>query len=310
MYIRFASANRFLISMRLIPIFLLCLTCSLPGASSQDIESIKKDLAFYGDILMNAAATEHRQRADDSLSRYMERFLVYPGSFDTGLEDVPWVSVVQPDTPLFRIITWQVNKGDSSFSYKGYIQKHDGHYIRLTDQKSSNDREYAVFDEDNWYGSRYYRIKMFKHQNRLMYLLFGFNAHQRWNRQKLVDVLYFDDDKPTFGYSVFGKVGEDVDRRGKSRIILTYSLDSRVNLDYDENFGMITHDHLIPIQERFPGQGETMIADGSYVGYKINADGHWIYRDRLFDGSQSTPPDDGVDRSNQKKKDLFGRDKQ
>ena len=286
----------------------LCFAVSIGAQNST--EQLKMDMAFYGDILMNAAATEHRTRANDSLILRVDEFLASPNSFADSLSDVPWLSVVGDEKGTFRILTWQVNRDDASFEYEGRLQLNSGRSIVLNDNKTSLEPLYATGDAEDWYGARYTNIKSFKKNGLQAYLLFGFDAHSKFNRRKVADVLYFEDDEPKFGLPVFAKDDKNIERYGKYRIILTYSLDIRISLDYDEKLDMVVHDHLVPFQGRFPGQGETYVGDGSYEAYKMDDDGNWIYVEKVFHDTQLEPINDGIDRKSQPKRDIFGRSKE
>lgn len=275
----------------------------------QDFRPLLEDLAFYGDATMNAAHSGHRMRANDSLNIKVDQFLNIPTSFSISLEEVPWISEQKLDGTPFRVITWQLNVGDSIFTYEGRIQYEDDSFVRLVDDKSGREPDYTTYSSDQWYGSRYYKMKAFDYKGKSAYLLFGFNAHSRWNRQKVVDVLFFEDNQPKFGLPVFVEEGKNPDRYGNYRLILTYSLDSRVHIDFDEEKNMIVHDHLMPIQGRFEGQGDTAVGDGSFVGYWPRSDGLWIYKDKLFEDNQELP-ETGIQKSNDPKKDIFGRSRQ
>ncbi len=274
---------------------------------AQSFDELKGNMAFYGDAVMNSAATKHRLRADTILSDQVDLFLSTPGSFDVSLESVPWISTIKDDANSFRILSWQVNVGDSSFYYRGRLQKASGEFIVLLDDRGANDLKNKELNSKNWYGARYSTMRSIESPNGLAYLLFGFNAHSKWNRQKVLDVLHFDESgDPLFGMPIF----RDSSSVCGHRIVLTYSAESRVVLDYDERLAMIVHDHLIPIGGRFPGQGRTFVSDGSYEGYQQDESGFWIYRRKLFNQVSDEPLDEGKDRSEQKGKDIFGRSKQ
>ena len=300
--------SRFLVMKFQIVLLLLCSALTVDAQLESD--QLKADMAFYGDALMNLASSDHRQRANEKLIKSVDAFLSLPNSFEDDLSDVPWLSIVQDDSSTFRVITWQVNKEDSIFTYEGRIQFESGQTIRLMDDKNLAEPLYATTTAENWYGARYSKMKKFLIGDQIAYLLFGFNAHSKWNRQKVVDVLLFENDQPHFGKPVFTTEGKSADRYGTSRLILTYSLDIRVNLDYDESMNMIVFDHLIPMQGRFPGQGQTYVSDGSFESYSQDAEGIWIHQEKLFNEVLAEPLDDGRDRSKDQKKDLFGRVRQ
>ena len=52
---------------------------------------------------------------------------------------------------------------------------------------------------------------------------------------------------------------------------------------------MIVFDHLIPRMGRLPGQGQTMLPDGSYVGYKWDGE-YFNYIEKIYHETQAEAP--------------------
>ena len=289
-------------------VYLLLIGSASSTVSGQQTEEyILKDMAFYADAAMNSVKSEHRHRANDSVVVRFETIISNPASFRTSFESMPWISVLMSPDSAFRLYTWQLNQGDSLFTYYGYIQLRDGSYQRLTDNEPSLDLSYAVLQRNQWRGARYYEIVPFDYKNSTAYLLLGFDAHSRWNRQKVAESMYFNSGEVEFGIPVFGKEGINFDRNGKCRLELTYSLETKAVLTYDTTLQMLVHDHFISFDGRFPGQGRTQVPDGSYEGYKLDASGHWIYKEKLFDQVMEKPPVDSSRLSPNVNRDLFGR---
>lgn len=290
--------------MKRIPLFLFL---SLAFVSIQ-AQTAREQLAFYSDVLMNASKTEHRQRAFDQVNQVVDDVLAEDQSLEDDFQDVPWLSVVSDSQSTFRIVTWQLSIDDSVFRYGGRIQFHDGQILALNESGRHRDLENSVLSKDTWYGARYYKIEPFQDEDGIAYVLLGFNAHSKWNRRRVAEVLSFDENRmPVFGKPVFVKAGEDPQRHGRHRLLLTYSRDARVIMDYDAKLDMIVHDHLIPIGERYPGQGPSFVSDASFEGYKRMPGGLWEYRERLFDQIQDTPLNDSTSRKPTERRDILGR---
>jgi hypothetical protein len=295
--------------------FILCfiiLVSSVVHLEAQD--TIKKDLndlAFYADAAMNAVRSDHRSRSNDSVITHFESIISQTGSFALSFDALPWISTIYAPDSSFRVFSWQLNQADSLFSYYGYLQFDDGALVKFIDNEPAYDLSYAQLNPENWLGARYYEMVPFEHKGEAAYLLLGFDAHSRWNRRKIAEPLFIQDRQVQFGIPVFGKEGIDFNRNGKSRIILTYSLETKTVLTYDEDIKMLIHDHFISFDGRFPGQGRTQVPDGSYEGYRLDDAGNWIYKEKLFDQILEKPPVDSSKLSSQHKRDLFGnsRDK-
>lgn len=278
------------------------------GLVASSAQAQVDQLAFYSDALMNASKTEHRQYAFDKIEEIVDDVLAADSDMTTQFESLPWISVVSDTANSFRILTWQLSVGDSIFHYGGRMQHADGRITKLVEKKQYRGLEASILRQDNWYGARYYKIIPFNRDGKQAYILLGFNAHSKWNRRRVAEVLSFNEDGlPVFGMPIFVKPGEDIRRTAKSRLLLTYSRDSRVILDYDEQRDMLVHDHLVPIGERYPGQGTSFVSDASFEGYIRGENGLWEYRDRLFDQVQDSPPEDSTRLKPAQKRDILGR---
>jgi len=155
----------------------------------------------------------------------------------------------------------------------------------------------------------YYNIHTVTKNGQNLYVLFGYNAHKNYEHRKIVDVLSFDSDTPVFGSEIFKK--QEPGERGviKNRIILDYSSDANATMNYNPGLDMIVFDHLIPRIGRIPGQGPTMLPDGSYVGYKWDGE-YFNYVDKIYHQTQDTPPmPKPVLGKDKKDQNIFGKKK-
>ena len=148
----------------------------------------------------------------------------------------------------------------------------------------------------------YYSIKKLEENK---YLIFGFNQIDQFKNAKVLDMIHVKDGTVTLGEEIF-EDKNDLDTY-QNRIILTYSGDASVNLNYNPGLEMIVHDHLIQRMGQLEGQGPTNVPDGSYEGYKLE-NGKWMYKEKIYDhsyGENNAPRPKPI--LNKKKKNLFGK---
>ena len=157
----------------------------------------------------------------------------------------------------------------------------DGKLTKLEEKEISSDPEYDVLYSDEWIGALYYNILTVNDGTSTYYVLFGFNGYSKYNNLKVADVLTFEGDKPIFGAEIFVQSSENGRANKQTRLMLDYSGDSNVSLNYNPGLDMITHDHLIQRIGRIPGQGPTLLPDGSYVGWKWAGD-HFEYVEKIY----------------------------
>ena len=260
-----------------------------------------------------------RQESSDELEVYLERILNDKASYKHEFSRVRGISIVQPENKKFRIFTWQLYVDKDNYQYKGFIQTAEGKVFKLQD-KSADMRtvEFSLLKPENWYGALYYNLQPFKHEGEDMYLLFGYDAFEFYNRRKVVDVLYFDSSgRPRFGKTLLEMKDGRGRKRNVKRFLLEYSSSVNVSLNYDKTQELVIFDHLIygsPIK----GGGPSSVPDGSYCGMKLTKSGTWEYVDKVYKDDpanvliNATNYDEMINNASEpkkKKKDIFGRSK-
>jgi hypothetical protein len=285
-------------------VFLFGFTCSLLGQEPSTLD----DLKFYADIIANAGNPIHNERANQKFTELFDEWINSESYNTEDLESIQWLSVKQPADESFTLITWQLEMDKNLHKYFGYIVK-DGSVFRLENTEFEDDLEYEVLSPENWSGALYYNIHAVEREGKSYYILFGYNGYRNYQHRKLADVLTFDSGKPVFGSEMFKK--QEPGERGviKNRLILDYSSDANVTLNYNPGLNMIVYDHLIPRMGRIPGQGPTLLPDGSYIGYEWDGE-YFNYIDKIYHQTQDKPPmPKPVIGVGNKNKDIFGKEK-
>ena len=262
------------------------------SSGQSTLTSLSGDISFYSDIVANTALPGTKARANKELIATIEEFLATEGSFEHVFDADVWVSIKAPQDTSFKIFTWQLEKEDGGSQYFGYLQMSDGSFVTLKDHSSEmSDIKYAILDKNFWYGALYYNMVESTDANGMnYYILFGYNESDQFTRNKVAEVLYFENGEPVFGKEIFNGTDESGRTDQLSRVAITYSSDANVTLNYNPGMDIIIFDHLIPRMGNLPGQGPTMLPDGSYSGYKRNKNGTWEYIDKLFDQVSPSAP--------------------
>jgi hypothetical protein len=283
-----------------------------PLVSAQYLETKVDTLMFYGDVLTSARLDKHKQFGAENFERVFGEILEKGPETFKDLKDLPVLSVKVPPDSSFVVYTWQlILNNNSDFRYFGYIQSLDGEFdpIRLNDRmQSGRVDEYASFLPDHWPGAFYYNMKPFiLPDGNQAYLLFGINGNTRFNRIRIMDVLYRDDNQFVFGVPVFGEDPSRIQRTGKARIIMEYSYDAPVFLNFDKEYDLVVFNQVDRKEGIHPGQGMTGIPSGEYHGYRYE-DGFWIYVPEVV-RERSTPEVEppAPPRQDRPRRDLFGR---
>ena len=294
--------------MKSFSIILFAIILGLNLNAQEDLK-LKEDIYFYADVVANAMDYDHKIRANDALVPLMEKAL--ENNIDIDLYKLKWVSKVSSPDSLFTIISWPIRTSESTHSYAGYILK-EGKTIKLKDEAINmlENIDYVVGDKDYWFGQLYYSIQEFQHEGQTKYVLFGRNDFTQYENIKMAEVMYFDSNgEVVFGHQSFATELSNL-RDAKNRIVLKYSDDSPVNLNFNPGLGMIVYDHLIPRMGQIAGQGIILTGDGSYEGYHLN-EGTWIYKEKLFEHiyEEAPRPTPVLDDEQKSEKDIFGKPK-
>lgn len=238
-----------------------------------------------------------RQAAQDRLLPLMREALALPNAFNYPFSKIENISIQQPKDGAFRVFTWQLFIDENNYQYFGFLQLNRSKptVFELTNNVSDITRpEKEVLTTDRWFGCVYYNLKEFKTKDGMKYLLFGYNANTADERIKVCDVLTLRGPNVRFGAPVF-EVADVAGRKKErlNRLVLTYSADVVVRLNYDDELGFLIHDHLEPMASKNPNLPFTYVPDGTYEAFELKKE-TWEHVDKvpnlkLGDGNAPRP---------------------
>ena len=291
-------------------LFLLMSCCFFSNTVfSQQLKTPLDSLRFYGDVFSNAVVDEHRLVGANEFERLFGKILEKEDALSI-VENIPFISRLMAPDSSFAIFTWRLALKDmSDFNYYGYIYSPSAEFspIKLTNfMESGRIDEYSILTPDNWPGAFYYNMKHFQLPGgKDAWLLFGVNGHSKFTRIRIMDVLHRTGDDFYFGYPAFGENPDMIPRRGKTRVMMEYSFDAPVYLNFDPEYELIVMNVMDMIEGIHPGQGITGIPSGEYHGYRLE-DGYWIYVPEIVRERTTPPPPPPPNRRTGPRRDLFG----
>lgn len=283
---------------------LLCICLSLSAKTQVNMDDISERLSYYGDVMVSALEYNHREYASSQFYNDFIQLLDSTNLYNASLDNLRTISVIDEDAGRFRLLSWQLEKAAFEFEYHAFLVWPDGTYVEFKQTRSPDKSiQYMELEPDNWYGALYYNLVAFDKDT---YLLFGYNGYGQYDHIKIADVLRVEGENIVLGKEVF----EDRKDKGmfNNRILLKYSSDAAVNLNYNPGLKMIVMDHLMPRMGKQEGQGPTMIPDGTYEGFEM-LEGKWKYISKLYNhsyGENNAPRPKPVFDDN-KDKNLFGK---
>jgi hypothetical protein len=273
------------------------------------LSNLEKELAYQADVMINASMPQHRLRAMDQFNTKFDQALAIQGSYDYPFDELKWISKKSPDDQSFRMFTWEVDAGNGEFKYFGIIQMKNEKTFVLSDHlKTAESLADEEFDQDHWIGALYYNImEGTSPKGQKYYMLFGVNRYSAYENIKMIDILFFSDEgMPYFGLPVFRKTEKGQKDVFLNRLVFKYASDGQMTVNYNPGMKMIMVDNLVRKMSRIPGQGETMIPDGSYVGYELK-DGYWQRIDQIAVTPMDKAPRPQPILDQRKNSNIFGK---
>ncbi len=278
---------------------ILCFSISFTQAQSNS-EDLKFKLNFYGDAMINTLDDENKAYAS---KQFYGLFKEYCEEQPRGLIDFSFLKFLlvlnSPDSTV-ALVSWQVKYDEAPSDYYGFVFQDQKSMIELN-RATGFDRSFQYEEQsaDDWYGALYYNMLPYKDNK---FLVFGFKTVDRFTNAKLVDVMDLASGSAKFGEEIFQDKEDSL--VFNSKLLIEYSADAKVNLNYNPGLGMIVHDHLMKRMGQLPNQGPTNMPDGTYEGYELK-DGMYRYNEKLFDhsyGENNAPRPKPVLNTNRKLK--------
>lgn len=289
--------------------FLLFISNMIYGQIS--LTDMEKELAYQADVMTNASEPQHRLIAMAQFNELFAKAVEIEGAFDYPFDNIKWISKMSPVDKSFRVYTWEVDAGQGEYKYFGIIQTNKGKVFRLTDHfKTAESFVDEEFDRDQWLGALYYNIMEATTTNgQKYYMLYGVNRWSDYENIKLIDILFFtSEDQPYFGLPVFRKSSPNEKDIYFNRLLFKYASDAQMTVNYNPGMNMIMVDNLVRKMSRIPGQGETMVPDGTYVGYELK-NGFWQRIEQIAVTPMDSAPRPKPVLDNRKNMDIQGRKK-
>ena len=249
------------------------------------LQQKEDSLRTFSVQIIQGINADNRFNADSIFTRMLVRALKTNNSFHYPFESLQTVSIQYSPDSVFRIFTWQLVINENVIRQHGAIQMktYDGS-LKLYPLIDKSDITTNVIDtignNYGWIGAIYYKIILKKSSNKSFYTLIGFDENNIRSSRKMIEVLNFLNDEPTFGGRYFSYEEDSVFKPSQSRYIMEYKKEAGPRLTYDKDLDMIIVEHLVSESNEYKKKW-TLIGDGDYEGFKWKA-GKWIHVEKIF----------------------------
>ena len=168
---------------------------------SDEGADLRGQLAFYADVMVNAENADHRQIAFDNFNKHFFELTKTENLYITDFSDLKWISIIEPEDKLFKLISWQVELDSGQLDFRAFLVKEDGKSFEF--EKAELDRNqvaYMSLSHKEWYGCLYYNVIK---SNENEYVVFGFDGSSEYQNRKIADVITLENDQIVLGKEVF-----------------------------------------------------------------------------------------------------------
>ena len=236
--------------------------------SAQNLAELELKLKDRLTQLRNAKSNAEINKLNSQFTKEMGEFLKKEGAYEFEFTQLPTVADLKSEDGLVRIVHWNLEYTDFSYSYAGFILHRDPEnestamfsLIDVTDPYTLIPEQ--VIDSKNWYGALYYRIIPVEIDNDFQYILFGWDGATTNSNFKLIDVLSFKGNAAKFGSPLFINKNKTL-----KRVVFEFADKSTMSLKMDEKRNRIVFDHLSPESPALTGLYSYYIPDFSYDAY-------------------------------------------
>lgn len=238
------------------------------------LNTYQDSLISLGKKFINDENDLERKNANYLFIKTLVSALKVPNSFLFPFDSLKSISILNSPDNRFRIMSWHVMNQDGSYRFYGTIQLNTGGPLKMYPLEDYSPLlqhpEDSVTDNRKWYGAQYYKI-IPVYAQKPYYVLIGWKGNTIKSTKKVIEILSFNNDKPSFGLPVF-----DGNSKTRKRIIFEYTRQVSMLLRYVPDQNLIVFDHLSPPDSKMKDKPETFGPDLSYDGYKLK-NGRWVY---------------------------------
>jgi hypothetical protein len=174
----------------------------------------EKEMALNNSLinLRNAKSDDDITRLNRVFKKDMGNFLKLEGVFKYKFKYLKTVAILDSPDESFRIINWNLEFSDLSYSYCAYVMRwdEDKDVAKVTELIDNLDpyspKPEGIIDAKNWYGCLYYKIVPFERNNKTEYLLLGWDGGTTGSNFKIIDVLTFNGNNVKLGSPVLSSL--------------------------------------------------------------------------------------------------------
>ena len=270
---------------------------SAQNISEKVIKEYEDTLLVLTNNIMYGKTLETREKANIGFISELKEIMKYKESYDYPFNALKTISRLNPEDNSFRLFNWILPKENGTSKYFAFIilPNSEKGYNQIIELKHTETNlfnfETTIYNNENWYGSLYYKIISPKKKNNKYYTVLAWNGNNPESTIKIIDVLEIKNQKAIFGKDIFIK-GEDTTKR----ILVEYNRNTSASVNFDENNNRIVLDHLVPLKDNQEGFNKFYVPDGSYDCF-LYKNGEWIFKEDIDIRTNKSLPEIDKDKN-------------
>ena len=266
--------------------FLLAAHCGLNAAESIDsvgaarAEAETRICALL-DSIRNSETDSDKFRFNSILEGVVNNELKNPSSFDYPYSSVVNLGKVVSDDKKVRIYSWMFQSDSLGYVYYCFVQTRQKKGVKVQQlkckKKSYIPKKGSNIDFANWYGALYYKV-ICPTRKKQPYVFLGWGKGLNGTDFKVAEPFSVGRDGSIHFNS---KAIFDNGKAKYRRLLLQYSSQARVSLDYYEPHKSILFDHLIPSEPLYKGIYSYYGPDFTYDEFVCGKNGIWVLTENV-----------------------------
>ena len=227
----------------------------------------EKQLIQLTELILNGGNDSIKRTSNNEFKKNLIDLLNMKKSYSYKFSEIQNLNILYPKDKKFKLFSWFVPYTTEAYTYHLIIQTCNKRgrkckIYNLTSKKSlETETLNKILNHKQWYGCLYYEIIPIKVNKKKYYTLLGWDNNTSITTKKIIEVIKFEKKKdPIFGADIFNN--------NQKRILIEYSSDYSVSLQYDDKLNYIVYDHLEPIDEISTNNFSIYVPNLSYDVFK------------------------------------------
>jgi hypothetical protein len=228
-------------------LLLTALLLRVAAGSTQTLPEVELEIARFQQQIAKGPHDKERLTASDSCARWVEQMCGMQGAFAYPFDSLYTMCTLTSPDGAFRLFNWNIPMDDQSHRYRCFMvmppdERGFSEWVELKALSKEPDKLASrSFDQDEWLGCLYYQIIPPQGKKDDVYMLLGWEGHNRMSNRKFIETLSFQRGMPRFGSAVI-----KLEKGVQKRMVFEYAKEVSMSLRFHEKDRRIVYDHLSP----------------------------------------------------------------